>query len=86
MRSFTDPYGFWLSSLATMRTLGFGDRFDTSTIGVLPMRSRAEFITKIDPPLRRTSAIDMCASFQWPDQGCNPLGPQVYSRLFLSEL
>jgi hypothetical protein len=39
MRSFTEPNGFWLSSLAMMRTFGFGDSTLTSTIGVLPMRS-----------------------------------------------
>src|SRR5947209_10681354 len=38
-RSFTDPPGFWPSSLATMRTFGFGLSADTSTIGVLPMSS-----------------------------------------------
>ena len=26
MRSFTEPNGFWLSSLPMMRTSGFGDR------------------------------------------------------------
>src|SRR5262245_12900837 len=40
MRSFTDPNGFWLSSLAKMRTSGFGESCDTSTSGVWPMRSR----------------------------------------------
>ena len=39
MRSFTEPNGFWLSNFATKRTLGFGDRIDTSTIGVLPTSS-----------------------------------------------
>ena len=39
MRSFTEPNGFWLSSLPMMRTFGFGDSTLTSTIGVLPMRS-----------------------------------------------
>ena len=39
MRSFTEPNGFWLSSLAMSRTRGFGDRLLTSTTGVLPMRS-----------------------------------------------
>src|SRR5688572_13745264 len=44
-RSFTDPPGFWPSSLARMRTLGFGLSADTSTSGVLPMRSRIESYT-----------------------------------------
>ncbi len=39
MRSFTDPNGFWPSSLARMRTSGFGDSTLTSTSGVWPMRS-----------------------------------------------
>ena len=39
MRSLTEPNGFWLSSLATMRTLGFGDSTLTSIIGVLPISS-----------------------------------------------
>ena len=39
MRSLTDPNGFWLSSLARMRTFGFGDSTDTSTSGVLPISS-----------------------------------------------
>jgi hypothetical protein len=39
MRSLTDPNGFCISSLARMRTSGLGDRFDTSTTGVLPIRS-----------------------------------------------
>ena len=41
-RSFTEPPGFWPSSLARMRTFGLGDSAETSTIGVLPMRSRME--------------------------------------------
>src|SRR3954452_12372707 len=40
MRSFTDPPGFWPSSLASSRTLGFGLSWLTSTSGVLPIRSR----------------------------------------------
>ncbi len=34
MRSLTEPNGFWLSSLARIRTSGFGDSAETSTIGV----------------------------------------------------
>ena len=41
-RSFTDPPGFWPSSLARMRTFGFGDSDEMSTIGVSPMRSSAD--------------------------------------------
>ena len=40
MRSLTEPNGFWFSILAMIRTFGFGDSFDTSTSGVLPIRSR----------------------------------------------
>ena len=40
IRSFTDPPGFWPSSLTTMRTDGLGLSALTSTMGVLPMRSR----------------------------------------------
>src|SRR3954452_18253994 len=40
MRSFTDPPGFWPSSLASSRTRGFGVSWLTSTSGVLPIRSR----------------------------------------------
>src|SRR3954467_15490345 len=39
MRSFTDPNGFWLSSLAIRRTDGLGLRRLTSTSGVLPIMS-----------------------------------------------
>ena len=39
MRSLTEPNGFWFSSLARMRTSGLGDSTETSTSGVLPMRS-----------------------------------------------
>ena len=39
MRSFTEPNGFSFSSLARMRTSGFGDSTETSTSGVLPMSS-----------------------------------------------
>jgi hypothetical protein len=39
IRSFTDPNGFCISSLARIRTFGLGERFETSTIGVLPIRS-----------------------------------------------
>src|SRR5436309_7851370 len=42
MRSFTDPPGFWPSSLARMRTAGFGLNWLTSTSGVLPMVPRIE--------------------------------------------
>ena len=45
MRSLTDPNGFWLSSLARMRTSGFGDSCDTSTSGVWPMRSSTLSLT-----------------------------------------
>ena len=40
MRSFDDPPGFWPSSLAKIRTSGFGDSAWTPTIGVLPMSPR----------------------------------------------
>ena len=45
MRSFTEPAGFCISILARMRTFGFGLRFDTSTIGVLPIMSSTELQT-----------------------------------------
>ena len=45
MRSLTDPNGFWLSSLARMRTSGFGESADTSTIGVWPIRSSTLLFT-----------------------------------------
>ncbi len=41
-RSFTDPPGFWPSSLARIRTCGLGLSDEMSTIGVLPMRSSAD--------------------------------------------
>src|SRR6478672_867374 len=40
MRSFDDPPGFWPSSLAKIRTRGFGESSWMPTIGVLPMRPR----------------------------------------------
>src|SRR4051812_10536356 len=39
IRSFTDPNGFWLSSLARMRTRGLGLSALTSTSGVFPIMS-----------------------------------------------
>ncbi len=42
MRSLIDPPGFCPSSLTAMRTSGLGLSDDTSTIGVLPMRSSTE--------------------------------------------
>src|SRR4051812_10151771 len=39
IRSFTEPNGFWLSSLARMRTCGFGLSALTSTSGVFPIMS-----------------------------------------------
>ena len=45
MRSFTDPNGFWLSSLARIRTSGLGESTDTSTSGVLPIRSSTLLFT-----------------------------------------
>src|ERR1700750_599141 len=39
IRSFTDPNGFWLSSLARMRTRRFGLSALTSTSGVFPIMS-----------------------------------------------
>ncbi len=45
MRSLTEPNGFWLSSLARMRTFGLGESEDTSTIGVLPIRSSTLSLT-----------------------------------------
>ena len=41
-RSFTEPPGFWPSSLARMRTAGLGLSTLTSTTGVLPMQSITE--------------------------------------------
>ena len=46
MRSFTEPNGFCISILARMRTSGFGDRFDTSTIGVFPIMSSTLSLTR----------------------------------------
>src|SRR5262249_16427606 len=54
-RSFTDPPGFWPSSLARMRTFRFGLSAVMSTIGVLPMRSSALSKTAIGETL---SALD----------------------------
>ena len=45
MRSFTEPNGFWLSSLARIRTSGFGDNEETSTIGVWPINSSTLSLT-----------------------------------------
>src|SRR5215213_854998 len=39
IRSFTEPNGFWLSSLARMRTRGLGLSALTSTSGVFPIMS-----------------------------------------------
>jgi hypothetical protein len=41
-RSLTEPLGFCPSSLAQMRTRGFGDSRFSSTSGVLPIRSRID--------------------------------------------
>src|SRR5438270_879632 len=45
MRSFTEPVGFWPSSLARMRTPGLGLRAESSTSGVLPTRSSTDRCT-----------------------------------------
>src|SRR5919106_466673 len=50
MRSFTEPPGFWPSSLARMRTDGFGLRALTSTSGVLPISSSTLPRTAIGAP------------------------------------
>src|SRR5687768_16096833 len=42
MRSFTEPAGFWPSSLARIRTFGLGLSWLTSTMGVSPIRSSTE--------------------------------------------
>src|SRR5947207_11339523 len=42
MRSFDEPPGFWPSSLAQMRTSGFGESSCTATSGVLPISPRTE--------------------------------------------
>jgi hypothetical protein len=47
MRSFTEPNGFWLSSLARIRTSGFGDNSDTSTSGVSPIMSSTLRFTRL---------------------------------------
>src|SRR3954462_14854883 len=53
MRSFTEPNGFWPSSLATIRTSGLGDSRLTSTIGVLPIMSSTFSKGTITTPNRR---------------------------------
>ena len=62
MRSFTEPNGFWLSSLARMRTSGFGESADTSTIGVWPMRSSTLSFT-----LAMVSMIRYAFPTRYPD-------------------
>ena len=42
IRSFTEPPGFWPSSLIRMRTSGLGLSELMSTSGVLPIRSSTE--------------------------------------------
>ena len=46
MRSLTEPNGFCISILARIRTFGFGDRLETSTIGVLPIMSSTLSFTR----------------------------------------
>src|SRR5947209_1631276 len=50
MRSFTEPPGFWPSSLTRRRTAGFGLSSVTSTIGVLPIRSSTDRATATPLP------------------------------------
>src|SRR5438270_4011618 len=45
MRSFTEPVGFWPSSLARMRTVGLGLRAERSNNGVSPTRSSTDRTT-----------------------------------------
>ena len=40
IRSLTDPKGFWFSNFANNRTRGLGDKLETSTSGVLPIKLR----------------------------------------------
>src|SRR5215207_3606384 len=58
MRSFTEPNGFCISSLAMMRTSRFGDSSDTSTTGVLPMRSSTRALTAPRPNGPRCDATN----------------------------
>src|SRR5579864_2807960 len=50
IRSFTDPPGFWPSSLIRMRASGLGLSELTSTRGVSPMRSRMLVTCAMDLP------------------------------------
>src|SRR5947208_4315964 len=51
MRSFTEPVGFWPSSVARMRTAGLGLSSLSSTRGVFPIRSRTDRWTVTSAPL-----------------------------------
>jgi len=52
-RSFTEPVGLYISSLAKMRTVAFGLIRGISTSGVCPMASRIEACR---PPWRGSSS------------------------------
>ncbi len=58
MRSFTEPNGFWLSSLARMRTSGLGDSAETSTRGVLPINSSTLWFTRLTVSIDAGSLSD----------------------------
>ena len=85
MRSFTEPVGLALSSLATRRTSGLGLSCDTSTAGVLPIRSSASRLTAMSlfpcPLLIPSNSIRIIASVQsqrggapHPSKLTSPLG------------
>src|SRR3954447_8627847 len=91
MRSFTEPKGFWPSSLATIRTSGLGESWLTSTIGVLPIMSSTFSKGTITTPNRRWLIIysdqpdqsgrdsispDGDALFRDPIVG-DPIGPRL---------
>src|SRR4051812_43571785 len=79
MRSFTDPNGFWLSSLAIRRTDGFGLRRLTSTRGVLPIMSSTLSLIIRRPPLDRTTGRS-------PDRMCRKSYPSDDGDRLFSDL
>ena len=64
MRSFTEPVGFWPSSLISNRTRGLGLSRLTSTSGVSPIRSRIESsrATGAYPPATAGRIVTMSSS------------------------
>ena len=89
IRSLTEPNGFWLSIFATIRTLGFGDNAQTSTMGVLPIMSSTLSLTYIADlsrapilitPIRIIAMVRTTCAARTPTRIPQPADPPTIPR------